>query len=218
MTGTPVQRLPRGRHGLTRDEVETSQRVRMLVAMADAMMEKGYVGTSVADVIKRAGVSRETFYQQFSSKADCFSAAFDAAAEAVLGAIAASLRVDLGELGRADRVDPTTRYARFDQAFTAYLDALATHPAYARLFLVEVYAAGPEAIARRGAVQARIVDLLARLLGVTTDHGRFACEVRVAAGGARVTEPLVSQDVDALRALRAPGVDLVRRALDVEPG
>jgi AcrR family transcriptional regulator len=217
--GTPVQRLPRGRHGLTRDEVETSQRLRMLVAMADAMMEKGYVGTSVADVIKRAGVSRETFYQQFSSKADCFSATFDAAADAVLGAIAADLRVDLDDLdGSEGADDAATRYSRFEQAFTSYLEALANHPAYARLFLVEVYAAGPEAIARRSAVQGRVVDLLARLLGVTTDHGRFACEVLVAAVGAMVTEPLVSQDVDSLRALHAPVVDLVRRALDVDAG
>ena len=134
MTETPVQRLPRGRHGLSRDEVESSQRLRMLVAMADAMMDKGYVGTSVADVIKRAGVSRETFYQQFSSKADCFSATFDAAADAVLGAIAADLRVDLAELGSDGHTDPATRYARFVQAFTAYLEALAAHPAYARLF------------------------------------------------------------------------------------
>ncbi|MDD9369738.1 MAG: TetR/AcrR family transcriptional regulator [Acidimicrobiales bacterium] len=214
----PVQRLPRGRHGLTRDEVETSQRLRMLVAMADAMMDKGYVGTSVADVIKRAGVSRETFYQQFSSKADCFSATFDAAADAVLGAIAADLRVDLADLDSAQDADQAVRYGRFEQAFTAYLEALATHPAYARLFLVEVYAAGPEAIARRSAVQGRIVDLVARMLDVTTAHGRFACEVLVAAVGAMVTEPLVSQDVDALRALHAPVVDLVRRALDVEPG
>lgn len=221
---TPVQRLPRGRHGLSRDEVETSQRLRMLVAMADAMMEKGYVATSVADVIKRAGVSRETFYQQFTSKADCFAAAFDAAAEAVLGAIAADLDVDLdrvdldrAELAGFDDADAATRHHRFDRAFTAYLDALAANPAHARLFLVEVYAAGPQAIAWRSAVQGRIVDLLARLLGAGSEHGRFACEVLVAAVGAMVTEPLVSQDVAALRALRAPVVDLVRRALEVDP-
>ena len=187
---TPVQRLPRGRHGLSRDEVETSQRLRMLVAMADAMMEKGYVATSVADVIKRAGVSRETFYQ---------------------------VDLDRAELAGFDDADAATRHHRFDRAFTAYLDALAANPAHARLFLVEVYAAGPQAIAWRSAVQGRIVDLLARLLGAGSEHGRFACEVLVAAVGAMVTEPLVSQDVAALRALRAPVVDLVRRALEVDP-
>ena len=106
----------------------------MLLGVAEAMTEKGYVGTSVADVLQRAGVSRETFYQQFSSKLDCFLAAFDAAAEILLDRL----------LGGARR--PTgTALERFDGALTAYLDTLATVPAYARLFLVEVYAAGPEA-------------------------------------------------------------------------
>ena len=76
---TPARPLPRGRHRLPREEVVSSQRTRMLRGMAEAMMEKGYVNTTVADVIGRAGVSRETFYQQFSSKADCFMSAFDAA-------------------------------------------------------------------------------------------------------------------------------------------
>lgn len=218
MAEAPVQRLPRGRHGLSRDEVETSQRLRMLMALADAMMDKGYVGTSVADVIKRAGVSRETFYQQFSSKADCFMTAFGSAAEVVLGTIEADVQLDRADLRRADGRDRATRLDQFDRVFTAYLDALASNPAYARLFLVEVYAAGPEAIQSRAALQRRIVETLAGLLGVTSDHGRFACEVLVAAIGAMVTEPLVAQDTDALRALRGPVVDLVRRALKLADG
>ncbi len=186
--------------------------------MADAMMDKGYVGTSVADVIKRAGVSRETFYQQFSSKADCFMTAFDTAGEIVLATIEADIHLDRGALARDDGRDQATRLYLFDQVFTAYLEALASNPAYARLFLVEVYAAGPEAIQRRSALQGRIVDTLSALLGATSDHGRFACEVLVAAVGAMVTEPLVAQDVQALRNLRAPVVDLVRRALAVDAG
>src|SRR5215510_7200104 len=79
-----VEQLPRGRHRLSRAEVVASQRQRMLLAIAAAMADKGYAGTSVADVIARAGVSRETFYQQFSSKLDCFMSAFDAAGEVLL--------------------------------------------------------------------------------------------------------------------------------------
>ena len=86
-----VQPLPRGRHSLSREEVRASQRRRMLEAMANATAEKGYVHTTVADVIKRAGVSRETFYEHFSDKEDCFIAAYDAGVEAVL------VRVGRGE-------------------------------------------------------------------------------------------------------------------------
>jgi AcrR family transcriptional regulator len=213
MTDEPAPRLPRGRHGLSRDEVEASQRVRMLTAMADAMMEKGYVRTSVADVIRRAGVSRETFYQQFSSKADCFRTAFDAAGEVLLGTVGEVAELVPADLHPPAGRDDAARVEQFERVFTAYLDALASHPAHARLFLVEVYAAGPEAISTRIALQRVIVDTLVALLGVTSEHGRFACEVLVAGISVLVTEPLARHDPEAVRDLRDPVVDLVRRAL-----
>ena len=196
-------RLPRGRHGLSREEVEASQRDRMLLALAAAMTEKGYVGTSVADVLKRSGVGRETFYQLFSSKADCFMQAFDAAGEMLLG------RLDQAA-GEADG----SPLERFEHALGVYLDLLAEQPALARVFLVEVYAAGPEALARRAALQERIVDRLAALLDAVTDRERFACQVLVAAVGSLVTTPLVADDTAAVRALRTKVVDLVRGALE----
>ena len=50
------RQLPRGRHSLSREEVAADQRLRLAVAMADAMAELGYVGTPVASVLERAGV------------------------------------------------------------------------------------------------------------------------------------------------------------------
>lgn len=202
-----------------------SQRDRILLALAEAMAEKGYVATTVADVLLRAGVSRETFYQQFSSKVDAFAAAFEAAAEILFAqAVAGIAELDgtvpgTGGAGGAGSAAGSVGAAalapfdRFDAAFTGYLEALASEPAFARLFLVEVYAAGPEAILRRAALQARIVDVLVDLLDVHTPQARFACEVLVAATGALVTVPLVAGDLDALRALRRPVLDLVRTSL-----
>ena len=215
---TPARPLPRGRHRLPRHQVVSSQRSRMLRGMAEAMMEKGYVSTTVADVITRAGVSRETFYQQFSSKADCFMTAFDEAADMLIGVVHAGSGLDLEALGARDGRDAETRIARFERALTLYLDTLAEHPEAARLFLVEVYAAGPEAIRRRGAVQQQIVDVAAAILGYAPDDGpgRFACAVLVSAISSMVTEPLVSADPAALRALGEPLMGFVRRA--VAPG
>jgi AcrR family transcriptional regulator len=197
------QQLPRGRHRLSREEVETSQRSRMLLALAMAMSEKGYVSTSVADVIKRAGVGRETFYQHFSSKLDCFMSAFDVAGDLLMERIEQVI-------GRAEG----TRIERFDQALTAYLDILAEQPAFARVFLVEVYAAGPDALERRAVLQDRIVDGLAELLGAYEPDDRFACQVLVSAMSAMVTGPVLADDPKAVRALRTRIVTLVRRALD----
>ena len=195
------QRLPRGRHGLSRAEVAEVQRQRMLLAVAEAMAADGYAATSVAEVIRRAGVSRETFYQQFSSKLDCFLAAFDAAGELLV----LEMEQQLG--GGGEPLD------QLDRALRAYLDTIAEHPEFARLFLVESVAAGPEAIERRAAVQRRIVQSMCRALGLRSAQDRFACELVVAGVGAMVVPLLVSGDVEAIRHLRRPVLHHVRRLL-----
>jgi AcrR family transcriptional regulator len=201
--------LPKGRHGLSREEVESSQRLRILLGMAEAMRDQGFVDTTVADVIKRAGVSRESFYRLFASKGECFAAAFDQAAEILLQRLAAA-----GGGAPRDRGGPRPdRMAVAERAITTYLDALAAEPAWARLFIVEVHAAGPEALRRRFALQDRFVDALARILGLDAPAERFTAQVLVAAMSAMVTRPLLDGDLDALRALGPPMVDHLRRAL-----
>lgn len=198
---SPPSRLPHGRHGLTREEVERSQRDRLLLAAADAMSEKGYARTVVEDIIKRAGVSRETFYRLFGSKLDCFMAAFDRAGEVLVAHIQSSG----GPSADADPLDV------FAALFDAYLDGLASHPTFARLFLIEVHAAGPEAIGARLRQQARFVDAVAGQLGVTSEEGRFTCQTVVAAVSSMLTGPLVSGDLDALRAIGPRMTAHVRR-------
>lgn len=201
-------RLPRGRHGLSREQVARDQRDRLTRAMAEVIAEQGYAATSVADVIRRAGISRETFYQQFRSKLDCFLAAFDAAADALFDPIREALGSAGGAPSERSPIGPADRLARFDVLLGAYLDGLAARPELARVFLVEVHAAGPEAIGRRVERQAVISEAVATLLSAESDRGRFACQALVAAIGALVTAPLVIDDLDALRALREPLVDL----------
>ena len=72
--------LPRGRHGIPKEEVVAHQRDRLLRAVAIEIREQGYASLSVADVVSRAGVSRRTFYQLFEDKLDCVLAAHRAAA------------------------------------------------------------------------------------------------------------------------------------------
>src|SRR3954468_9415515 len=79
--------LPRGPHGLERDVVLASQRARVLGAMGEAVARKTYAGTTVADVVAGAGVSRKTFYEHFRAKEECFLAAFDAGVAMLLQAI-----------------------------------------------------------------------------------------------------------------------------------
>jgi AcrR family transcriptional regulator len=130
--------LPRGPHRLAREEVLASQRGRLLDAMAEVVAERGYGATTVADVIEHAGVSRKTFYEHFAGKEECFLAAYDAGAEVLMATMRAA-------------ADPVA----------AYLDTLASEPAFARTFLIEIGAAGPRALARRREVH----DAFARLIG-----------------------------------------------------
>ncbi len=199
-TGRAPSRLPRGRHGLSREEVVASQRTRMLQAMADAVAEQGYAGTSVADVLERAGVSRETFYEQFGSKQDCFLDAFDAAGAILLGRVAGAATATAG-----------TPIERFEAVFGAYLDTLASEPAYARIFLVEAHAAGPEALRRRVLIQERFTDALVGLFDAKEPHERLACELLVNAGASMVTTRLTLGEDATLPEMKKPIVDLVRR-------
>ncbi len=176
--------------------------------MTDVVGEQGYVDTSVADVLARAGVSRATFYAQFRDKQDCFQAAYAAHAEAMTALMAAELD-RLQAAGIADPLD------RMDHVLTVYLEAMRGAPAAARTFLIEVYAAGPSAIEQRQVSLERFVDLAAEthrgepgLLG-TEPHQRFAVEALVGAASSMVTNLVGVGDFEGLASLREPLLALV---------
>lgn len=120
-----VERLPRGRHGLSPEYVAQNQRERLIGALAVCLYEHGFDETTISMVSKRAGVSKGDFYKQFESKDDCFLVAYDDAVRAIYARVA-------GACGEGD--DWATRVLT---GLTALLDHLAQEPAQARLVLVE---------------------------------------------------------------------------------
>jgi AcrR family transcriptional regulator len=174
----------------------------MLLALAEAVSELGYAKTPVAEVLRRAGVSRETFYEHFANKEQCFLAAYDAAAAMLLGRI--------GEASGSGGDDPA---ARLDGVLRGYLAALAEEPAIARTFLVEVYAAGPEALERRVAIQTRFVDAVAALVGARGARQLFACEAIVASITALVTLRVCAGETAELEQLAPSLRDFVETTL-----
>ncbi len=200
---TDLRPLPSGRHQLTREEVVSSQRARMLKAMRESMLERGYAGTSVTDIVRRAGVSRETFYQQFASKQVCFVQGLDEAID---------LLAALLDAARDPRLQPLER---FRVLLRTYLRALAAEPARARFFLIEVYAAGPEAVARRMAIQRRFAAEIGDIFEARTDDDTFACVTLVAAVAQLVTAHLMADDLDGLVALEEPLTRMAERLLTV---
>jgi hypothetical protein len=124
---------------------------------------------------------------------------FDAAYAAIGEAMAASGGSGDGSGGN-----------RLARVLDDYLGAIASDPVTARVFLIEVYAAGPKAIERRTALQQGLVDVLASAIGAE-ERDRFAVEAGIAAIAALVTARLAVGDVDGIRALRDPIVELLER-------
>ena len=147
-------RLPSGRHRLSVEAVRESQRGRLLWAIVQAVADKGYVGTTVADIVERANVSRTTFYQQFQDKESCFLAAFDFGVEFVLGQMRAAWE------GLADQGD-WREHTRSD--LTTYVQTLAAEPAFAIALHVEVFGAGAAAAERRSQILALFTERTRRI-------------------------------------------------------
>lgn len=131
-----LSRLPPGRHGLPRDFVVHNQRERLIAGLAEGVAEKGYGGTTIADITRNAAVSRRTFYEHFEGKDECFVAAFDSATE--------RMRERVDEAFQAEDEWPLATRA----GIAAMLSFLASEPNLARLAMVEAMVAGPVVVER----------------------------------------------------------------------
>jgi AcrR family transcriptional regulator len=110
-------------------------RDRILVAMAEIVAKRGYQGTTIEHIVKRAGVSRATFYEHFENREDCLLAGFAEAEKELQRRVAKA--TETGEW--PDRVRA---------ALSAFLDYCTSAPALARTCLVEAVTAGPVAMER----------------------------------------------------------------------
>lgn len=118
--------------------------------MLEAVGEVGYESTSVRTVLDRADLYRQAFYDNFSSKEDCYLLAYDAGVarvEAGVCAAAASEESWRGQL-RA--------------GLGALLDFLDSEPDVGRALIVEVHPAGPPALTKRAAAMERARGFLDR--------------------------------------------------------
>jgi AcrR family transcriptional regulator len=120
--------------GMPREEAERNHRERLFAALVACVVEKGYEGTRVADLVELSGISRSAFYRQFADKQECFLAAAEELIQPTLAVMEHAERASTGE-------------ARMREAVEAFLRLIVSQPAAARMCFVEIYAAGPEAVA-----------------------------------------------------------------------
>lgn len=133
--------------------VNSPKREKILEGMLEAVGAEGYDATSVRTVLSRTGLYRQAFYDNFADKDGCYLAA---------------LEMGIGRLEalviRAAASEESWR-GRLRAGLGAMLDYFDAEPDIGRGIVVEVHAAGPQALARRAEAMKRATDFidLARL-------------------------------------------------------
>ncbi len=159
--------------------VATSHRDRLFVALAKVVGRKGYADTIVFDVVSSAGVSLSTFYDNFEGKEAAFLAACDFGIEQ---AFAAARHAWARE---ADGGWPLQVRA----GIAELLDFLASEPEWSYMAMVEIFAAGPRARARRD----RTIELFTTLVEPGREIAPEVGEVTIEALGGAVYSLMYAQ-------------------------
>jgi AcrR family transcriptional regulator len=158
-TGVPEAGSSRIDNAPELELVTSPKRQTIMDGMLEAVGTEGYERTSVRTVLDRAGLYRQAFYDNFADKDGCYLQAYDAGlarVEAMLVAAAA------GEV---------TWTGRLRAGLGALLDFLDAEPDVSRALIVEVHAAGPKALAKRGAAMARVHSFLDQAREEAGDNG-----------------------------------------------
>jgi AcrR family transcriptional regulator len=131
--------LPRGRSSLPAQDVRASQRQRLLRSAIAVVSESGYQRVTVADIVRRAKVSRGAFYEHFANKEECFLAATGEGRELMLARAVAEVRTLPAGAAEEDLLRAAIR---------GFLAFLRDEPAFARVFYLHMPAAGAAAARR----------------------------------------------------------------------
>jgi AcrR family transcriptional regulator len=168
--------------------LQTSDRDRVLQAMAECCAERGYRETTVAAVLERAGVGEEEFAGLFASKEDC-----------ALAAINKLISDAISRVSIAERSDGEPSLRRAIEACDL-VELLTAAPSFAQLTLVEARQGGTKRLAEAYGSALRVLALLAERAG-GGDSGLQGPATRALLGGA---EALVRRELVAGRHTALP--------------
>ncbi len=163
-----------------------SQRQRIIDAMIDSCAEKAYATTTIADIVKRAGISRTTFYKRFPNKRACFDGALAFCLETVRAAAIESY----------DPSDSPPQALR--KAAAAMLELLAARPGLAQLVMGDAVTVEPAVVVR---YRSWIVPAVEGLWEAAGEPPRPYADPALAFGRAQV---LVFSQIVAGRAAQLP--------------
>jgi AcrR family transcriptional regulator len=152
-------RAREARRAARRERVRATQRIALSVAMIDAVAEKGYRATTVADVIARAGVSRKTFYELYANKQECMLVTYDIVADEGMRRVEQAYLAAEGWPGRVQA------------AIQTLFESAIENPGALRLSLIEIGAVGRAGIERRERSIARYEDFIRSALELAPGSG-----------------------------------------------
>lgn len=123
-------------------------RTRLLQAMGSSAADRGFAATTIADIVREAGVSKRTFYEHFASKEACFLALYRAVSASALRTLSESVRPE------------KPWHHQIESALNAYFAHLSAGPRLLRTLFVEVHHLGEEGAAVRREVMQHLADFL----------------------------------------------------------
>ena len=124
--------------------------MRMMRAIVSAAAEKGYHAVTVAEVVRRARVSREAFYRQFPSKYHCLLAAMDWGRNLVFDRVRQAREIS----------EPANFGDDVRTIVRSYLSTCAEEPEFARVWALDMTTAAPDS----ANLQHQFVDQVAAML------------------------------------------------------
>jgi AcrR family transcriptional regulator len=128
--------------------VNSSKREQILTGMLEEVGSAGFEATSVRTVLARTGLYRQAFYDNFSDKDECYRSALDTGLARLESIVAAAAEDEEGWKGK------------LHAGLGALLDFLDSEADVGRALIVEVHAAGPEALERRTESMKRATDFI----------------------------------------------------------
>ena len=123
-------------------------RVRLVQALGSAAADRGFAATTIADIVREAGVSKRTFYEHFSSKESCFLELYRLVSASALRTLSEALPPD------------RPWQSQVELALGAYLAHLSAGPRLLRMLFVDVHHLGEAGAAVRREVMQHLADFM----------------------------------------------------------
>ena len=193
---------------ITLPETGNDYRNRLLGGMAASVAHRGYAVTTVADIVREAGVSKRTFYEHFATKSDCLIALYQSASHAALKVL-------------KEAIDPRRDWtSQVEHALKAYLGCLASDPQLLRTLFIEILHLGQPGLAVRRQMYQELADFIVQVVAATPRQGMgqtipVATLAMAIVGGINelVLKAIEDDRTEHLLELAAPASALVRAVL-----